>query len=216
MITASRATTATTTRTPPRCRWRRAARTAEWVEQRLDTNRPASFALTFFGGEPLLNLPVLFYLSERLSASCAARGVTMTINIITNGLLLTPDVVDRLVPLGLNGVKVTQALELHMEIEERDIYPVVQRVVGKEEAEEAGIEHRLAREGLAEVRRLVDEPGFGAAVAMLTAGIRHHVKEEETEVFPELKKKIDREELSELGDRVAAAKKPKRRTAAAA
>jgi hypothetical protein len=38
---------------------------------------------------------------------------------------------------------------------------------------------------------LVDEPGFGA-VAMLTAGIKHHVKEEETEMFPELKKKLDR------------------------
>ena len=35
------------------------------------------------------------------------RGVRMQINIITNGLLLTPDVVDRLAPLGLNGVKVT-------------------------------------------------------------------------------------------------------------
>ena len=89
-----------------------------------------------------------------------------------------------------------QALELHMEIEERDIYPVVARVVGKEEAVEAGIEHRLAREGLAEVQKLVDEPGFGAAVAMLTAGIRHHVKEEEHEVFPELKRKIDRDELA--------------------
>ena len=31
----------------------------------------------------------------------------MMINIITNGLLLTPEVVDRLTPLGLNGVKVT-------------------------------------------------------------------------------------------------------------
>jgi hemerythrin superfamily protein len=106
--------------------------------------------------------------------------------------------------------KLVKALELHMEIEERDIYPVVQRVVGEEEAEEAGVEHGLAREGLADIRRLVDEPGFGAAVAMLTAGIRHHVKEEEQEVFPELKKKIDRDELSELGDRVAAAKKPQR------
>jgi hemerythrin-like domain-containing protein len=105
--------------------------------------------------------------------------------------------------------KLTAALELHMEIEERDIYPVVQRVVGKEEAEEAGVEHGLAREGLADLRRLVDEPGFGAAVAMLTAGIRHHVKEEEQEVFPELKRKIDREELRELGDRVAAAKQPR-------
>jgi len=33
--------------------------------------------------------------------------VSMLINIITNGLLLTPEVVDRLVPLGLNGVKIT-------------------------------------------------------------------------------------------------------------
>ena len=37
-----------------------AARTAEWAERRLDTVRPASFALTFFGGEPLLNLPVVY------------------------------------------------------------------------------------------------------------------------------------------------------------
>jgi hemerythrin-like domain-containing protein len=112
--------------------------------------------------------------------------------------------------------KLTRERELHMEIEERDVYPVVQRVVGEEEAQEAGVEHRLAREGLAELRRLVDEPGFGAAVAMLTAGIKHHVKEEEQEVFPELKRKIDRDELAELGDRVAAAKKPARRSRAAA
>jgi hemerythrin-like domain-containing protein len=111
--------------------------------------------------------------------------------------------------------KLAAALTLHMEIEERDIYPVVAKVVGAEEAEEAGVEHRLAREGLSEMQRLVDEPGFGAAVAMLMAGIRHHVKEEEQEVFPELKRKIDRDELRELGDRVAAAKKPKRRARAA-
>ena len=28
--------------------------------------RPESFVLTFFGGEPLLNLPVMYYLAERL------------------------------------------------------------------------------------------------------------------------------------------------------
>ena len=42
---------------------------------------------------------------------------------------------------------------------------------------------------------------------MLTAGIRHHVKEEEQEIFPELKKKLDREQLRDLGDEVAADKK---------
>jgi hemerythrin-like domain-containing protein len=112
--------------------------------------------------------------------------------------------------------KLTNALELHMEIEERDIYPVVKRVIGEEAAEEAGVEHGLVREGLADLRRLVDAPGFGAVVAMLTAGIRHHVKEEEQEVFPELKRKIDREELQKIGDEVAEAKKPKRRARVAA
>jgi hemerythrin-like domain-containing protein len=111
--------------------------------------------------------------------------------------------------------KLATSLELHMEIEERDVYPLVTERVGEEEAEEAGIEHRLAREGLAEVQRLVDEPGFGAAVAMLTAGIKHHVKEEEQEVFPRLKREMDRDELAALGDRVMAAKKPRRRVRAA-
>ena len=46
-----------------------------------------------------------------------------------------------------------------------------------------------------------------AAVAMLTAGIKHHVKEEETELFPKLKSKLERDELAKLGDAVVAAKK---------
>jgi uncharacterized protein len=84
-----------------------AARVAEWTEARLDAVSPKSFALTFFGGEPLLNQPVMHYLAERLWNSCEARGVSMLINIITNGLLLTPELVDRLTPYGLGGVKIT-------------------------------------------------------------------------------------------------------------
>jgi uncharacterized protein len=84
-----------------------AARVAEWTEARLDAVAPRTLALTFFGGEPLLNLPVVYSLSERLWKSCEARGVKLLINIITNGLLLTRDVVERLLPFGLNGVKVT-------------------------------------------------------------------------------------------------------------
>lgn len=106
--------------------------------------------------------------------------------------------------------KLDTALQLHMEIEEKFVYPVVERVIGDEEAEEANIEHGLARDGLAELTKLVDKPGFGAAVAMLTAGIKHHVKEEERELFPELKRKLDRASLAELGDEVKAAKSPRR------
>jgi uncharacterized protein len=84
-----------------------AERVARWAEARLDVLQPESFVLTFFGGEPLLNLPVMYFLAERLWNSCQARGVRMLVNIITNGLLLTPDVVDRMAPYGLNGVKIT-------------------------------------------------------------------------------------------------------------
>jgi uncharacterized protein len=79
----------------------------DWIEERLDAIRPEKFVLTLFGGEPLLNLPVAYYLAEQCYALCEARGVTQRISVITNGLLLTPEVVDRLNPYGLQGVKVT-------------------------------------------------------------------------------------------------------------
>ena len=78
-----------------------------WIEQRLDEVHPEKFVLTLFGGEPLLNLPVAYYLAEQTHRVCAERGVAQYVNVITNGLLLTPEVVDRLAPYGLNGVKVT-------------------------------------------------------------------------------------------------------------
>jgi hemerythrin-like domain-containing protein len=106
--------------------------------------------------------------------------------------------------------KVVAALQLHMAIEEELVYPLVEERVGSEEEEEATIEHGLARTGLAQMTELVDAPGYGAAVAMVTAGIKHHVKEEETEVFPELKSKLDRDELSNLGDAVVARKRRRR------
>jgi uncharacterized protein len=80
---------------------------ARWIEQRLDEVRPEKFHLTLFGGEPLLNLPVGYYLAERAHALCAQRGIPQSLSVITNGLLLTPEVVDRLLPYGLYGVKIT-------------------------------------------------------------------------------------------------------------
>jgi hemerythrin-like domain-containing protein len=103
--------------------------------------------------------------------------------------------------------KLTGALDVHMRFEEAEIYPLLAEKVSRESAEEGTIEHGLAREGLKQINTLVDEPGFGAAVAMLTAGIRHHVKEEETELFPKLKKQLDHDTLAALGDDYAAQKK---------
>jgi len=84
-----------------------AGRVSDWIERELDRVHPERFVLTFFGGEPLLNLPVMYHLAERLWNITQARGVPISIGIITNGLLLTPEVVERLLPYGLNGIKIT-------------------------------------------------------------------------------------------------------------
>jgi uncharacterized protein len=78
-----------------------------WINGEIDRVRPGKLVLTFFGGEPLLNLPVMYEVAEQICAATRERQVPMFVNIITNGLLLTPDVVDRMVPLGLNGIKIT-------------------------------------------------------------------------------------------------------------
>jgi uncharacterized protein len=83
------------------------ARVATWIERELERLHPEKLVLTFFGGEPLLNLPIMYALAGRASQAARARGIKLYINIITNGLLLTPDVVDRMLPYGLNGIKIT-------------------------------------------------------------------------------------------------------------
>ena len=98
------------------------------------------------------------------------------------------------------------ALTLHMEIEESIVYPAVRRYVGEEDEEEAEIEHSLAREGLEKMMGMLTVPGFGAAVEMLKGGILHHVEEEETEIFPELKSALPREDWLAMGDAIAKAK----------
>lgn len=84
-----------------------AERVATWIDQQVAEVRPSRLGVTFFGGEPLLNMPVVEHLARRAHEIGRARGADVTLDLITNGLLLTPEVVDRLRPFGLRGVKVT-------------------------------------------------------------------------------------------------------------
>jgi iron-sulfur cluster repair protein YtfE (RIC family) len=81
------------------------------------------------------------------------------------------------------------SLRAHMELEEKVLYPAMESVTGAETVEEANTEHELARKTLAEMLNLApDKPGFEAALESVKAGIEHHVQDEETEVFPKLRK----------------------------
>jgi iron-sulfur cluster repair protein YtfE (RIC family) len=77
----------------------------------------------------------------------------------------------------------------HMVLEEETLYPAMRPVTGDEEVEEGVTEHGLVRRSMEELMALAPgDPGFGAALDAVKAGIEHHVKDEEGEVFPQLRK----------------------------
>ena len=87
--------------------------------------------------------------------------------------------------------KLATAFEAHASFEEEAVYPLVPAAMGAKKEEEAENEHRLTREGIQKLREMASQPGFGAAVEMLEAGIGHHVEEEEGEMFPALRRATD-------------------------
>jgi iron-sulfur cluster repair protein YtfE (RIC family) len=100
-------------------------------------------------------------------------------------------------------------LRIHMQAEEMIVYPYINKHLddGSDMVEEAVTEHEGARKVLADVERLSpNEPGFDGALEMLEAGISHHVEEEETEVFPELRESAPEADLDDLGQQVLQAK----------
>lgn len=82
------------------------------------------------------------------------------------------------------------SLSTHMAVEERFIYPLVEKVADEEEREGGENEHDLIRDSLRTLFEMKDEPGFNAALDMFEAGLSHHVEDEESEMFPELREKV--------------------------
>ena len=73
----------------------------------LDASGSKSISVTWFGGEPLLACDIVESLSERLMALADERGGTYSAGIITNGYLLTQDIVDMLERCKVTNAQVT-------------------------------------------------------------------------------------------------------------
>lgn len=100
-------------------------------------------------------------------------------------------------------------LTLHAAAEERILYPLVEQLRDlRSEALEAYEEHRLITQLLAELSAI--ECGceqWAAKLKVLKDMIEHHVLEEETEMFNDLKARFPKAELRALGDEVQAYKR---------
>ncbi len=93
-------------------------------------------------------------------------------------------------------------LVVHTQVEEEIFYPAA-RAAGEKELDElldeAEVEHSGAKDLIAQIEdSSPEDPLFDAKVTVLGEYVKHHVKEEENEMFP-LVKKAKGIDLDELG-----------------
>ena len=89
-------------------------------------------------------------------------------------------------------------IEIHAKIEEEIVYPALREALSDEElVPEAEVEHDCAKDLIAKLEELdPSDEMFKATFTVLGEYVTHHIKEEESEIFPQAKKaKVDTKEL---------------------
>ena len=85
------------------------------------------------------------------------------------------------------SAKICQALKVHAQIEEEIFYPAAREATRDEDLlDEALVEHAGAKRLIEEIESMeVGDDLYDAKIRVLGEQIKHHVKEEEEELFPE-------------------------------
>jgi hemerythrin superfamily protein len=105
---------------------------------------------------------------------------------------------------------IIEQLSVHATIEEQFFYPAV-RESGSDEAARLTLEgleeHHVAKTTLNELEKMqpTDER-FDAKVTVLIESVRHHVEEEENDLFPMVREAMNGPQLDELGETMEKAK----------
>ena len=106
--------------------------------------------------------------------------------------------------------QIVRELSVHAAVEEQFVYPLIRAKVegGSDMADEAIEEHQQAKRLLADLEKLdAGSAEHSTAMQELIGTIRHHVEEEEGEVFPKLRSEVDDGTLDKMGALVEQAKK---------
>lgn len=104
---------------------------------------------------------------------------------------------------------IVRELSVHAAIEEQILYPAMRKALpdGETLVQEAIDEHQQVKETLAAIESAGSPAERTPLLRSLIDDVRHHVDEEETELFPKLRASIGSVELREMGGKLAAAKK---------
>ncbi len=100
---------------------------------------------------------------------------------------------------------IADKLAVHATIEERHFYPAVKARRTEDIVLESLEEHVGIKRVLADLLQTDASDGtFDAKVAVLKEQVSHHVEEEESELFPKVRKLFDGEQLEALGQEMTA------------
>jgi hemerythrin-like domain-containing protein len=105
---------------------------------------------------------------------------------------------------------VVEHLSKHAVAEEQVFYPAIRAKLGEHEFTvlEGLEEHHLAKLALTELEKLAPtHERFRAKFTVLIESVRHHVEEEENDMFPKVRDAFTVEELNDMGEQMEAAKK---------
>jgi hemerythrin superfamily protein len=106
--------------------------------------------------------------------------------------------------------QIKAALTVHATIEEEIFYPAVKAARAKnvkDEVREAYEEHKQIKSLLAQIAGITPaDETYDMKIKVLREDVEHHVKEEETEMFPDAKKFLRDKRLMELGAELEARK----------
>jgi hemerythrin-like domain-containing protein len=95
---------------------------------------------------------------------------------------------------------VCEDLKVHTTLEEEIFYPAVREAIDDEDImNEAAVEHETAKMLIDQLENMgPDDPSFHATFTVLGEYVKHHIKEEEAEMFPQAKKTgLDFEDLGQ-------------------
>lgn len=114
--------------------------------------------------------------------------------------------------------RIVRELSIHAAIEEMVFYPAIRHAVEQQDGMDTaklddGVlesleEHHIVKWVLSELDGMsAEHERYDAKVTVLMENVRHHVEEEEKELFPKVNKLLGRSTLDELGDAMARLKK---------
>lgn len=111
--------------------------------------------------------------------------------------------------------KVHQEMKVHEAIEEEILYPALkEHAKAKEIVLEGYEEHDVVDRLMGELAEMpVEDEAWGAKLSVMKENVEHHIEEEEDEMFSKAREVLDKDELNELGDKMAARKKELEATA---